>query len=182
MKWVSEEIINDSIKKGEFDAIGHKISDETFIDEGIKLSPPLLRNYSVNLYKKKGNPVEKQTNLSVAIIKGNLAHQKAILKGRSLYKKPTQVESYQQQIESLNSDKANLIMLTQLEYELHLSPIQAYQLELYKENVYQTDISHYIHKKHKMLANKVQAQLNLLASKEMLDYNQFIRKILKVGK
>lgn len=171
--YLPENEINQRIKNGEFDALAGKLTADEVIANSIKIDPPIVKNYTVHLFKFKSN-ITKKTKLTVGALKGVLGHQKALIKNRIKFNKVVYAQSFNELYLLLKNKQVDVIMLTQVEFDLQFSKVQAFNMAKHSSDIYSTQINHYLHKKHKKIVKKIEARFEDLAQKNELDFDDFL--------
>lgn len=137
----------------------------------------LHQQYIVHLFTFKDRKVGS-TKIKVGAIEGNLGHQKAVIKNRLKFKKVSYAPSFNEQYKMLKRGRVDVIMLTDIEYLLQLTRIQSFQLEVYKRDIFKTQINHYVHAKHKKLVSKLSSEFETLKKQKKLDFTDFMTELL----
>jgi polar amino acid transport system substrate-binding protein len=180
MVYISENDINSRLKSGDFDAVANKISNENVIPNSIKVYPALISNYVVSRYKLKRNKTIKR-KISVGVIKGVLAHTKAIIKNRARFEKVEYYDDYKALIYALYRGKIDSILMSEIIYNEQISKKIVNELEVVNKNLFSSSIFHYINKKHKKLLTKLSAVFKERKKDGTLQYKSYTEKDKKKG-
>lgn len=178
MVYLPETEINERIKSGNYDALASKISNEGVFNKAIEVGPPVFKHYKVYLYSYKDRKVPA-TKIRVGSIDGVLGYQKAVLKNRLKFKETIYAKGFDELFDLLKAGKVDAILLTKVEFTLQLNKIQQYYLVTNDKAIYETQICHYIHEKHKDLKPKVETSFKRLEKSNDLDFEPFLVNFFK---
>lgn len=172
--YVKEAEINYRLKSGDFDAVLNKVSQESSIPNSIKISPPLIKNYTVYRWYLKGTK-PKMSNITVGIIKGVIAHTKGIIKKRAIFKKINHYNTFTELFNALKENKIDSILLSPLAINNEIASMIKNKLVKIPKKLISFDIHHYIHKKHKLIQNKLSNEFLLRDKKNELNYMDYAK-------
>ena len=176
--YVTEEEINERLKSGDFDAVVSKIEDEKMIPNSIKISPPLIENFSVYRYKLKETKL-KTSSIVAGTIKGVLSNSKGIIKNRSIFKKIKSYNTYTDLMTALEKDEVDSILLSPLVYKNELDKEKANKLEQIPEELAHFSIHHYINKNQTIIVNGLRNQFKKRYREKTLLFSDFAKKYKK---
>jgi hypothetical protein len=179
-EFITEEEINKRIKSNNFDAIVSKISDEKSIKNGVKIFPPLIKNYKVYRWTLKSSP-PRGKRYSIGAIKGVLAHSKAIIKNRAKFTGVQYFKNYKSMVSAIENKKIDSILLSNLEYQNELNSELQKKFKKSQKELLSISLHHYVNEKHKAIIPKLESEFKRLEAKKELRFEDF-EKTYKLSK
>lgn len=173
--YLSEAEINGRIKQGNYDGLFGKIDDGGGISYSVQIPYPIVKKLETSSYSLKSAPKNKKI-IKVGVIKGVLAHSKAVIMNRSLFSRIKYYKTYSEVIEALLKGEIDQFLMSQLEYIHEVAPKNKKLIKKSSKSLYSTAIFSYIHERHKEKLESINMAFKTKDEEGILNYPDFIKK------